>query len=179
MTGPAHATLSAPRTLGPRAVAAPMRWMKCLGRARAPDVVGPKRLGPYHFLARIGTFQRVAAPFPGGASGRHARRRPRRPRSRDRRRASPPELRPARGAPRPIDRLRPADRLRAEALCGMASTEPDNGLLLRGCGGKNKYRTFCPSWQEICRSEIVAVPLRGLALPSPAEPVEASGEGRG
>src|SRR5271166_910600 len=39
-----------------------------------------------------------------------------------------------RAAPRaPIDRLRPANRLRAAALCGIASTEPDNRLLLRGC----------------------------------------------
>ena len=33
-----------------------------------------------------------------------------------------------------------------------------------GLRGRNKYRTFCPPGQEICRSEIVAVPLCGLAL---------------
>jgi hypothetical protein len=41
----------------------------------APDLVGPKPSEPYHFLARMGTFQRVAAPFPSYASALAHRRR--------------------------------------------------------------------------------------------------------
>ncbi len=93
-------------------------------------------------------------------------------------RLHPTELRRARGAPRPN---------RSAATGGSVAS---SGALRNGFDGTgqqaspsrlrgNKYRTLCPPWQEICRSEIVAAPVRGLALPSPAEPVEASGEGSG
>src|ERR1700688_3561176 len=34
-------------------------------RARVPDLVGSRFPSPYHFWARIQSFQAVAAPFPG------------------------------------------------------------------------------------------------------------------
>jgi hypothetical protein len=37
-------------------------------RARAPDLVGSRLPSPYHFRARIQSFQGVAAPFPGGSA---------------------------------------------------------------------------------------------------------------
>jgi hypothetical protein len=37
-------------------------------RAHVPDVVGSRLPSPYHFPARIQSFQAVAAPFPGGDS---------------------------------------------------------------------------------------------------------------
>ena len=45
----------------------------CPGRARSPavpDVVGPRLPRPYHFRARIQSFQTVAAPFPGDSARR-------------------------------------------------------------------------------------------------------------
>ena len=45
----------------------------CPGRARSaavPDVVGPRLPRPYHFRARIKSFQTVAAPFPGDSARR-------------------------------------------------------------------------------------------------------------
>ncbi len=38
----------------------------CQPRARVPDIVGARLPRPYHFPARIQSFQAVAAPFPGG-----------------------------------------------------------------------------------------------------------------
>src|SRR5277367_942434 len=39
-------------------------------RGRVPDVVGSRLPRPYHFPARIQSFQAVAAPFPGDATAK-------------------------------------------------------------------------------------------------------------
>jgi hypothetical protein len=53
-------------------------------RARVPDIVGTRLPSPYHFRARIQSFQAVAAPFPGDSV---SCRQPLAPRSRDQRSA--------------------------------------------------------------------------------------------
>jgi hypothetical protein len=89
---------------------------------------------PYHFRARIGTFQRVAAPFPGGASGRA---RPGRRRSPDRRPASP-------------DRSSPPSRRRTSRSIGCESRWAEwrwqnrtNGALLQGCSVRTNIEQLC------------------------------------
>jgi hypothetical protein len=74
-------------------------------RARVPDLVGSRLPSPYHFGARIQSFQGVAAPFAGDSVGPLAPRSrpPRRLGSRDRRsaRRQPPPRRRRRNRPRP------------------------------------------------------------------------------
>jgi hypothetical protein len=75
------------------------------------------RRGPSHFRARIGTFQRVAAPFPGGAPGRSTR--------------TPPLDRSTAGVARPIFANFAAIHRPRAPMGGMAFEIGQRGLVFR------------------------------------------------
>src|SRR5271157_5999199 len=135
MAGPTHATLSPPRTRGPRAVAAPMRRKKYLGRGRAQmlkvrsvrgHTISGRESGHFNGLRRHFRAARPAVTHDGDrdASVREIDGR-----------LYPTELRRARGAPRPNRSAATGGSVASSAALRNGFDGTGQRALLRGCGG--------------------------------------------